>query len=156
MLTRSQIQNSISLQGWNQLQPADFRSDLPRLDALSNKTLSTLSFSPPIDKPSPSVLHGTVRAGEGLLYQLKHCPRPAVAPTTPLLFALPRERNNAHSSSSFPLVVLPRIIILFDLLSPIVEIVLLLVVVPAQITTVGRCAPNVPRVSRPGCFIALV
>ena len=133
-----------------------------KISRFTHFAFRTLSFSPPIDKPSPSVLHGTVRAGEGLLYQLKHCPRPAVAPTTPLLFALPRGRNNAHSSSSFPLVVLARIIILFDLLSPIVEIVLLLVVVPAQIIQVsgngwkGRASPNVPRVSRPGCFITLV
>ena len=58
-----------------------------KISRFTHFAFRTLSFSPPIDKPSPSVLHGTVRAEEGLLYQLKHCPRPAVAPTT-LLHAL--------------------------------------------------------------------
>ena len=55
----------------------------------------------------------------------------------PTIVCTTEGRNNAHSSSSFALVVLPRIIILFDLLSPIVEIVLFVVVVPAQIIQVS-------------------
>ena len=117
---------------------------------------------------SPSPLRSTSQVqvysmeGGRTLVSIKALSAAGSGTNHPTIVCTTEGRNNAHSSSSFALVVLPRIIILFDLLSPIVEIVLFVVVVPAQIIQVsgnawkGRASPNVPRVSRPGCFITLV